>query len=103
MPHSGRSPPGRGRPLPAEAVIGFAAVASRGVPITDIHRPGALHAIEAPTQGGLGDTHKGLGHGEGTYSGVQLNPLATRLCAADMMNDHDGPRRRTVKIATAIL
>ena len=38
---------------------------------------------------------------------MQVNPLGTGYVrghdAENFMNDHDGPRRRTVKIATAIL
>ena len=43
----------------------------------------------------------------GAYSGVQVNPLATGYVrghdAENSMNDHDGPRRRTVEIAAAIV
>ena len=77
------------------------------MPITDIHRPGALHEIEAPTQGGLGDAHRGLGHEVGAYNGVRVNPLATGYVrghdAENSMNDPDGPRWRTVEMAAAIV
>ena len=45
---------------------GIRVSASESCQITDIHGPGALHAIEAPTQVGLGDAHKDLGQRSGS-------------------------------------